>query len=189
MALRKILPKDPKHDFWSIIMCSLISHDPSVSDKDRSVFGMLAYRMLSKATEARRPDPVRYLAASSLSPTLIGIGDCRLGNRKLLNAAKVIHSPEELFLLVRVYLGSDHIREARNLVIESNDFGPHSQICNLDQALHRSLRLEVLQASEDWPALVDELRKAVKSPSTDDLQISKIISILIDAARQDQSSE
>lgn len=101
---------------------------------------------------------------------------------------KVIHSPEELFLLVRVYLSTDHFEEARNLLIESKDFGPHSQVCKLDGDLHRSLRLEVLQASKDWPALVNELRNAVKSPPADDLQISKILSILVDAAGQDRGS-
>lgn len=43
-------------------MCYLIHQDQSVSEKERNVFGTLAYRMLSKAAETVPRDPVRRLA-------------------------------------------------------------------------------------------------------------------------------
>jgi hypothetical protein len=103
--------------------------------------------------------------------------------------AKAIQSPEELFLLVRVYLGADHVREARELIMDSKDLGPQSPLCGLDPDLHCSLRLDVLEASKDWPALVDDLRKAVSGSATEDLQIGRILRILFNAAREEGISE
>lgn len=58
MALRKSSPKDRDYDFWIIFMCYMIHQDPSISEKERNLFGTLAYRMLSKAAEAVPQDPV-----------------------------------------------------------------------------------------------------------------------------------
>ena len=52
MALRKAFPKERKYEFWSIVMSFLIHQDSAISEKERTLFGLLSYRMLSKAAEA-----------------------------------------------------------------------------------------------------------------------------------------
>jgi N-terminal acetyltransferase B complex non-catalytic subunit len=59
MALRKTSPKDRNHEFWTILMCYMIHQDKSIPDKERTMFGTLAYRLLSKAAEAVPQDSVR----------------------------------------------------------------------------------------------------------------------------------
>ena len=59
MALRKVFPTERKYDMWNILMCFLIHDDDSVSDKERSTFGMLSYRLMSKAAEALTVESVR----------------------------------------------------------------------------------------------------------------------------------
>lgn len=58
MALRKAFPKDRQYDFWNILMYFLVSKDTSVPEKDRNLFGSLAYRLMSKAAEAVPMNPV-----------------------------------------------------------------------------------------------------------------------------------
>ncbi len=58
MALRKSSPKDRNYEFWTIFMCCLMYEDRSISEKERNMFGTLAYRMLSKAADAVPQDPV-----------------------------------------------------------------------------------------------------------------------------------
>ena len=52
MALRKGFPKDRNYDFWNVLMCYLISQDQTLPERDRVLFGTLAYRMISKSAEA-----------------------------------------------------------------------------------------------------------------------------------------
>jgi N-terminal acetyltransferase B complex non-catalytic subunit len=52
MALRKAFPNERNYDFWNILLCFLVSQDDRASDKERLLFGTLAYRMVSKAAEA-----------------------------------------------------------------------------------------------------------------------------------------
>jgi N-terminal acetyltransferase B complex non-catalytic subunit len=66
MALRKGFSKDRNYDFWNILMCYLISRDVSRPEKERTLFGTLAYRLISKAAEAVPTDKVRF-------PTRAGI--------------------------------------------------------------------------------------------------------------------
>lgn len=66
MAIRKRSPKERKYEIWTVFMCYLIYKDPSVSEKERTMFGTLAYRMLSKAAEAVPTKEVRgFLPAPS----------------------------------------------------------------------------------------------------------------------------
>ena len=64
MALRKGFPKDRNYDFWNVLMCYLIHKDPSLSEKDRTLFGTLAYRLISKAAEAVPADKVNSHSCS-----------------------------------------------------------------------------------------------------------------------------
>jgi len=111
----------------------------------------------------------------------------RLAQQELLSAGKAIQSPEELSLLVRVYVNTGHVQEAKDLLRESKSLGPQSAIFKLDHDLHRSLQLEILQSSEDWPALVHELRLAVKESSSENVYISKLLTVLLDAGKQKTS--
>ena len=106
---------------------------------------------------------------------------------QLLSAGKAIQSPEELFLLIRVYLNTDHVQDAKGLLINSTTLGPQSALFKLDHDLHRSLQLEILQAARDWPAIVNELRMAMTDLSAEDVQIGKMLRILFDAEDQTQS--
>lgn len=58
MGLRKSFPKDRNYEFWNIAMCYLISVQSGVPEKDRMLFGTLAYRMITKAVEAIPPGQV-----------------------------------------------------------------------------------------------------------------------------------
>lgn len=142
------------------------------------MFGTLAYRMLSKAAEAVPQDSVRILSAGSGSRIDFPM------QQELLSSGKAIQSPEELSLLVRVYLSTGHVGEAKELLIDSKTLGPQSTLFKLDHDLHRSLQLEVRHASKDWPALLNELRLAVQQPSPENLQIGGLLRILFDAANQ-----
>ena len=96
----------------------------------------------------------------------------------LLSSEKAIQSPEELSLLVRVYLNTGHIREAKDVLTDSRTLGSQSAIFKLDHDLHKSLQLEVLQASEDWPAVLNELRLIVQEPAFENIQISRLLKIV-----------
>jgi N-terminal acetyltransferase B complex non-catalytic subunit len=59
MALRKGFSKERNYDFWNILMCYLINKDVSRPEKERTLFGTLAYRLISKAAEAVPTEKVR----------------------------------------------------------------------------------------------------------------------------------
>lgn len=52
MALRKAFPNERIYDFWNILLCFLVERDVRVSEKERVLFGTLAYRLISKFAEA-----------------------------------------------------------------------------------------------------------------------------------------
>lgn len=58
MGLRKSFPKERNYEFWNIMMCYLIHLQQDLPEKDRSLFGTLAYRMISKAAETIPADQV-----------------------------------------------------------------------------------------------------------------------------------
>lgn len=59
MALRKAFPKERQYDFWNILLCYLISQDDTQSQKDRDLFGRLAFMLISKAAESVPATKVR----------------------------------------------------------------------------------------------------------------------------------
>lgn len=107
----------------------------------------------------------------------------------MLSAARAIHSPEELFLLVRVYLSTGHVEEAKGLLMDSKTLGPQSVICNLDHDIHRSLQMEVLEAAGDWSTVINELRKALKEDSIEDPQHSRMLRFLLDVVEGNDNNE
>ena len=58
MGLRKSFPNERHYEFWNIAMCHLIHMQHDLPEKDRILFGTLAYRMMSKAAEIIPPDQV-----------------------------------------------------------------------------------------------------------------------------------
>lgn len=58
MSLQVNFPKNRKYYFWAIMLCHIMSVEPSILDAERKLFGTLAYRMISKAAESVPADPV-----------------------------------------------------------------------------------------------------------------------------------
>jgi N-terminal acetyltransferase B complex non-catalytic subunit len=58
MALRKAFPSDRNYDFWNILLCFLVHQDDRATEKERTLFGTLAYRLMSKAAETAPADQV-----------------------------------------------------------------------------------------------------------------------------------
>ena len=58
VALRKAFPKERKYEFWKTLFSYLIQMDPAADEKQRKLFGTLAYRFISKAAEMVPRDKV-----------------------------------------------------------------------------------------------------------------------------------
>ena len=145
MALRKGFPKDRNYDFWNTLMCYLISKDMSASEKDRTLYGTLAYRMICKAAEA--------VPADNVSMSTHGTDEIdRLTHeqKQLLSDGKALQTPEELYLLVKISIGTGHAREALELV-RSDRFTLASRFAKQDFQLVEALLVELYEASEAWP--------------------------------------
>lgn len=67
MALQSNFLKTRKYHMWAIFLSYLISIDEASSETDRKLFGMLAYRMVSKAAESVPSDSVCSLQVSPSS--------------------------------------------------------------------------------------------------------------------------
>jgi N-terminal acetyltransferase B complex non-catalytic subunit len=68
MALRKAFPQDRQYDYWNILMYFLVSRDNSLPEKERTLFGNLAQRLVSKAAEGITTSAV---SASGLESPLV----------------------------------------------------------------------------------------------------------------------
>jgi N-terminal acetyltransferase B complex non-catalytic subunit len=58
MGLRNTFPQEREYEFWNTQMCFLINRQDDLPEKDRMLFGTLAYRMISKAAEGITKDEV-----------------------------------------------------------------------------------------------------------------------------------
>lgn len=70
MSLQVNFPKNRKYYFWAILLCHIMSSEPSTSDAERKLFGTLAYRMISKAAESVPADPVCFRFDPKTGPML-----------------------------------------------------------------------------------------------------------------------
>jgi N-terminal acetyltransferase B complex non-catalytic subunit len=59
VALQKAFPKERKYNFWKTLFSYLVHGDPTLEDGQRKLFGMLAYRFISKAAETVPEDKVQ----------------------------------------------------------------------------------------------------------------------------------
>ncbi|KIW26278.1 uncharacterized protein PV07_09389 [Cladophialophora immunda] len=126
MGLRNSFSKERDYEFWNILMCYLIHMQPDLPDKDRTLFGTLAYRMISKAAEAI---PMNDAQASS--------------------PGKAISEPEEIALLAQVFNSTGHVGETVKL-LQGQSLNMASRVGKRDPQLVLSLLLESLEASEQW---------------------------------------
>jgi len=59
MGLRKAFHSERQYEFWNIMMCYLVHRDATLPEKERTLFGTLAYRLISKAADLVPKDQVR----------------------------------------------------------------------------------------------------------------------------------
>jgi len=126
MGLRKSFPNERHYEFWNIAMCHLIHMQHDLPEKDRMLFGTLAYRMISKAAEIIPADQA-----------------------ELLSPGKAISTPEEVSLLVQVLNSTGHAQESVKL-LQGNSLHIQSRIGKQDPQLILSLLLESLKKSQQW---------------------------------------
>ncbi|KIW17605.1 hypothetical protein PV08_04800 [Exophiala spinifera] len=126
MGLRKSFPQDRNYEFWNIAMCYLISIESSVPEKDRILFGTLAYRMIIKAVEAIPPSQDENSAPG-----------------------KGLATPEEVSLLVQILNSTGRPQESVKL-LQSESLNSKSGIGKRDTQLIALLLSQSLEQSEQW---------------------------------------
>ncbi|KAK7885662.1 hypothetical protein LTR67_010013 [Exophiala xenobiotica] len=126
MGLRKSFPKERQYEFWNIAMCHLIHMQHDLPEKNRVLFGTLAYRMMSKAAETTPAD-----------------------QEEILSPGKAISTPEEVSLLVQVLNSTGHAQESVKL-LQGNSLHAQSRIGKQDPQLILSLLLGSLKESQQW---------------------------------------
>ena len=95
-------------------------------------------------------------------------------------------SPEELYLLVRVYIDSGQAQAAQTLLTGDQGLGHGSTIEQLDPDLHSSLFVDVMEATNDWPKLILRLKDSLAEGQNADPHIAQILKVLIDAAEESE---
>ncbi|KAI1942769.1 hypothetical protein LOZ66_001176 [Ophidiomyces ophidiicola] len=125
MGLQINFPKVRKYYFWAIFMCYLLASDPKSLPADKQFFGTLAYRMISKAADSVPRDP-----------------------KELLSPARAIQTPEELFLLVKIYTQQGRYSDIVNL-LNSAHLGVKSRIAQNDWSLVTT-KLATLEKAGLW---------------------------------------
>ncbi|KAJ9633532.1 uncharacterized protein PV06_06173 [Exophiala oligosperma] len=126
MGLRKSFPKDRNYEFWNIAMCYLISVQSGVPEKDRMLFGTLAYRMITKAVEAIPP-----------------------GQDRVIAPGKELATPEEVSLLVQILNSTGRPQESVKL-LQSASLNTKSAIGKQDSQLIALLLAQSLEQSQQW---------------------------------------
>ncbi|KAK4940477.1 hypothetical protein LTR10_019461 [Elasticomyces elasticus] len=149
MGLRKSFPKDRNYEFWNIMMCYLIHMQEGLPEKDRTLFGTLAYRMISKAAETIPAD-----------------------QEELLSPGKAISTPEEVALLVQVLNSTGHPEESVKLLLGTS-LNMESRVGRLDPQLIVSLLLESFYASKQWDEAFTTCQTLMSKYQADD-QIWKL---------------
>ncbi|EXJ79045.1 hypothetical protein A1O3_08546 [Capronia epimyces CBS 606.96] len=140
MGLRKSFPKERNYEFWNIMMCHLIHMQNDLPEKERTLFGTLAYRMISKAAETILPDQEDGLASG-----------------------KAISTPEELALLVQVFNSTNRSAETVKL-LQGNSLGIGSSVGKQDPQLVLTLLLESLELSGQWDEALSSCHNLLSQP-------------------------
>ncbi|PGH30405.1 hypothetical protein GX50_06841 [[Emmonsia] crescens] len=169
MSLQNNFPKERKYYFWAIFMCYLITIDPTNSETDCKLFGTLAYRMISKAASSVPTDP-----------------------KELLSPPRAIQTPEELFLLIKIFDAQGRHEEivsllnSKHLGIESriaqNDWSfVSAKIANLENA---GLWDEALSFTRELLALPDDLVNGSTTAAAQEKDDWRVWSLLLAAAEK-----
>ncbi|RMZ80671.1 hypothetical protein DV738_g2670, partial [Chaetothyriales sp. CBS 135597] len=139
-SFKKAFPKERQYEFWNVVLCFLVHLDPVVDEKQRALFGTLAYRMLVKLAEA-------------------------VPNQQdeLLAPGKSIVTAEELCFLVHVYLDGGHAAEAVQLLC-SPKFDENSNIGKQDPQLRSELLVKALTKAEKWDEAFSICAELLKQP-------------------------
>ena len=66
-----------------------------------------------------------------------------------MSTGKALQTPEELYLLVKIFLSTGQPREAVK-VLQSDNLGLKSRFAEHDSQLVNTLLLDALEATEDW---------------------------------------
>ncbi|EEP79941.1 predicted protein [Uncinocarpus reesii 1704] len=168
MNLQINFPRARKYYFWAIFMCYLISADPTSSPADKSLFGTLAYRMISKAADSVPADP-----------------------KELLSPGRAIQTAEELFLLIKIFDQQGRFGDIIKL-LNSQHLGVKSRIAQNDWSFvtkklatleKAGLWEQALSYAEELLTLPNELEKGEKIPASyeekDDWQVKTFIACYI----------
>ncbi|PYI06608.1 hypothetical protein BO78DRAFT_343164 [Aspergillus sclerotiicarbonarius CBS 121057] len=125
MALQSNFPKTRKYHLWAIFLSYLVSIDEASSETDRKLFGMLAYRMVSKAAESVPSD-----------------------SKELLSPPRAIQSAEELLLLIKVFESQGRHAEIVK-VLDSENLGISSRVIQNDWSFVGD-KLSNLEKAQMW---------------------------------------
>ncbi|KAI9757114.1 MAG: hypothetical protein M4579_003592 [Chaenotheca gracillima] len=125
MNLQRSFSKKRLHYFWAIWCSYMVRRSPIATDNDRALFGNLAYKMISRAAE-----------------------DVPEGTESLMSPGRSIQTPQELHLLLLVYLDKEKETEALKILSSAN-IGIGSPIAKGDWDFVR-IKLDILQTLEKW---------------------------------------
>jgi N-terminal acetyltransferase B complex non-catalytic subunit len=114
----------------------------------------------------------------------------KIKQAQLLSSGKAVQTPEELFLLTKIYITLGHAQEAVHL-LRSENFGLESRFAEQDSQLIMSLLLETLEASEQWTEVFDFCSHLIveeKYRAFDSINDDRVWHLLFKAAmRSDQT--
>ncbi len=156
MGLRNAFPRERQYEFWNILMCFLIHKQDDFPEKDRMLFGTLAYRMISKAAEAIPKDEVRALPSKE--------GQNLTSDKEEVSVAKAVTDPEEISLLVQVLNSTGHVHDSLKL-LNTGSLSLESRLGKKDPQLVLSLLLESLGASDNRDEALKVCQSLLSQPA------------------------
>ncbi|GJP87757.1 cytoskeleton organization protein [Aspergillus niger] len=124
-AQKSNFPKTRKYHLWAIFLSYLVSIDQASSEADRKLFGMLAYRMISKAAESVPSD-----------------------SKELLSPPRAIQSAEELLLLIKIFESQERHAEIVK-ILDSENLGISSRVIQNDWSFIGE-KLSSLEKAQMW---------------------------------------
>ncbi|PYH93734.1 putative cytoskeleton organization protein [Aspergillus ellipticus CBS 707.79] len=142
MSLQSNFPKTRKYHLWAIFLSYLISIDAASSEADRRLFGMLAYRMVSKAAESVPSDP-----------------------KELLSPPRAIQTPEELLLLIKIFESQGRHSEIVK-ILDSENLGLSSRVIQNDWAFVGD-KLSGLEKAEMWAGGLEYTKSLLAIPTNE----------------------
>ncbi|KAI5805362.1 N-acetyltransferase B complex non catalytic subunit-domain-containing protein [Peziza echinospora] len=153
MHLQKAFPKRREYYFWAVVSCILLHNSLPESAPDRKLFGMLAYRMISKAKDEVPPE-----ADNILIPP------------------RAIHTAQDIHLLLTIieHASPAPTPLARSIealaIVDSKNLGLESKIGKGDYLGLLRRKLALLKDVGRWATLWEfcgGLLRAARTPETE----------------------